>query len=173
MPNTQRVFVALWPPAQVRAQLARLAASLVDRIQAGRLVPAGNLHLTLAFIGSLDEARVAELARHVEHCRCVPFVWRVDHMGAFRRARVLWAGGASVPALDHLVRDVRALLDRLDVAYDRKPFAPHVTLVRDASRLPEGFAAIDPPVNWTCERAVLVRSVETKGAPCYQPLTAT
>ena len=175
MPGTQRVFIALWPPAQVRAALAEIAARLIAQVPpGGRLVPAANLHLTLAFIGSLEDDRVAELAPLVERCRCAPFSWRLDRLGGFDRARVLWAGGEAVEPLEQLAASARAILDRQRIAYDRKPFAPHVTLVRDAGRLPPGAAAITPAIDWLCERATLVRSTSGGRAGAgYVPITRT
>jgi RNA 2',3'-cyclic 3'-phosphodiesterase len=171
--TTGRVFVALWPPPAVRARLSDVAAALPAHTSAGRQVAASNLHLTLAFIGPLEEERVAELGAHVERFRIEPFVWCIDHLGAFPRARVLWAGGAASPALASLAEGVRELLDRLHVEYDRKPFSAHVTLIRDAARLPAGTALIDPPIEWVCERVTLVQSVNDGVGAVYRPLTGT
>jgi 2'-5' RNA ligase len=173
MGPTQRVFVALWPQEGVRTRLAEIARALAHEAPNGRLVPAENLHLTLAFIGSLEEPRIDVLRKRLEGWRVQPFVWRLDHLGAFPRARVVWVGGEPSQALDDLVRNVRALLDELRIAYDPKSFAAHVTLVRDASRLIDGWRAIEPPIEWRSERAVLVRSTTGAAGARYLPLTPT
>ncbi len=172
MIKTQRVFIALWPPDPVRAALARVAAELSGKSSVGRVVPEANLHLTLAFIGALEEERVAQLAPVVALSGDGPFSWRLDHVGAFERARVLWAGGQHNASLAALAQTMRGLLDRLQINYDRKPFAPHVTLVRDAKKLPRGSGPITPPIDWPCERPVLVRSVSQIGGVRYMPISA-
>ena len=54
-PELRRLFLALWPEAVERRQMAELAASVAGR----RRVRDANLHLTLAFLGATDPARLA------------------------------------------------------------------------------------------------------------------
>ena len=172
MVQSQRVFIALWPPSSVRVRLAEVAADVGPRLPGGRPIRAENLHLTLAFVGSLQVDRVAELSAEIERFRIEPFVWTIDRLGAFDRARVLWAGGNPTPALERLAINVRVLLDRLQVPFDRKPFAAHVTLIRDLPRASEVNASIDPPITWPCERPTLVRSQSgDRSGQAYVPLT--
>lgn len=158
-----RCFVALWPDAAARTRLDALAERLHAAFPRARRMQARNLHLTLAFIGELDEARAVELAAAVSAAPAdssgTPD-WALTETGAFERARVLWAGGAPPAALTDLAGRVRALLDAQGIRYDRKPFVPHVTLLRD---LPRGAAAlaasaIEPPIRWPLGPAVLLRS---------------
>jgi 2'-5' RNA ligase len=172
--QSQRVFIALWPPSSVRARLAEVAADVGPRFPEGRPIRAENLHLTLAFVGSLHVDRVIELSAEIERFRIEPFVWTIDRLGAFNRARVLWVGGNPTPALERLAIDVRTLLDHLRVPFDRKPFAAHVTLIRDMPRTSEANATIDPPISWPCERPTLVRSQPgDRARQGYVPLTRT
>jgi 2'-5' RNA ligase len=89
---------------------------------------------------------------------------------------VLWAGGAAPAALADLAARVRALLDAQGIRYDRRAFVPHVTLLRDLRRedAAAAAAAIEPPIQWWLDRAVLLRSApdrqgsrytEVRGAP--------
>lgn len=164
-----RCFVALWPDADVRARIDEIAAEARSRLGAGRRVPAANLHMTVAFIGTLDEARARNVAAILAAAEFQPFDWLLDHVGHFARARVVWAGGPLSPALAALAADVRLGLDRLGIDYDRKPFVPHVTLLRDAA----GAAADGPlpdPVAWRLLRPVLLSTEFTGGRPGYRPV---
>lgn len=153
-----RCFVALCPDATARAALDRLARTLQARQAGSRPIAPENLHLTLAFIGALDERRAAQVASALRAMRKPAFGWTLDCCGCFERARVLWAGGSghNERRLDALAQKVRAALDGLAIAYDPKPFRAHVTLLRDVTHA----AAVGPiePIVWRVSRPVLMVS---------------
>jgi 2'-5' RNA ligase len=169
----RRVFIALWPTPGVRERLSEVATDLARLAVRARPVPAANLHQTLAFIGPLAPDRVVELASRLDGWRWPPFDWALDHVGHFGDARVLWAGGPANKALSSAAAEVRVLLDALDIAYDRKPFAPHVTLLRNVLRWSKRPWLIDPPIVWPCEQPVLLRSQQTGSGVTYIPETAS
>jgi 2'-5' RNA ligase len=129
-----RCFVALWPDDAARERLAAVGREQQRRFPHARAMRAENLHLTLAFIGELDAARAARVAAALDALPVAPFAWTLDAVGAFERARVLWAAGPDCAPLAALALRVRQLLDELCVPYDRKPFVAHVTLLRDLAR---------------------------------------
>ena len=167
----QRVFVALWPTSVVRDRLDEIAGQLARSAPHARRISAANFHLTLAFIGSLAENRIRELADSIGRCAAEEFEWVVDHVGHFDRVRILWAGGAATAALLALAGRVFALLDSLAIDYDRKVFAPHVTLLRNVTRWPAGRTPIEPAILWRSSRATLVLSEQTATGVAYVPLT--
>ncbi len=130
-----------------------------------------NLHLTLAFIGEIDDAKARLVAARLAQHTWQPSLWRVDRIGVFDRARVLWAGSGDEPELAAIAARVRTLLDELQVRYDRKPFAPHVTLLRNLPRSASGTAeGIDPPVDWPVQRPVLLQSTHDETGTRYTAL---
>ena len=123
----------------------------------GRVMRAENLHLTLAFIGDLPDPRGAEVAAA---CAALPPLacdWELTEIGFFARPRVLWAGGVLSDELAAIAARARGLLDGMGVAYDRKPFVPHVTLLRDV-KLYDGPREIAPPIAWPIREVALFRS---------------
>jgi 2'-5' RNA ligase len=54
-PGQLRLFVALWPDESLQRQLLAQSAPLAEL---GRRIPARNLHVTLAFLGSVEERKV-------------------------------------------------------------------------------------------------------------------
>jgi 2'-5' RNA ligase len=156
-----RCFVALWPDEPARERLDELARELHQHFPAARRMRSTNLHLTLAFIGELDTTIAQQVAQRLSELETHRFIWLLDRCGAFGAARVLWTGGADDARLSELAARVRALLDEMKVRYDRKPFVPHVTLLRNLPRaLTQDAAAsrIDPAISWEVDRAVLVQS---------------
>lgn len=165
-----RCFVALWPDDAARERLAAIAREQQRRFARARAMRAENLHLTLAFIGELDETRAAKVAAALDALPFESFAWTLDAVGAFERAHVLWAAGPDCAPLAVLAQRVRALLDELHVRYDRKPFVAHVTLLRDLARADARRAAapIAPPVVWRADRPQLLQSVQREGRLRYE-----
>lgn len=165
-----RCFVALWPDDAARERLAAVAREQQRRFPRARAMRAENLHLTLAFIGELDETRAAKVAAVLDALPFESFGWTLDAVGAFDRARVLWAAGPDCAPLAALAQRVRALLDELRVRYDRKPFVAHVTLLRDLTRddARRAAAPIAPPVVWRADRPQLLQSVQREGRLRYE-----
>ena len=122
-------------------------------------MPAGKIHLTLAFLGEVGAERLAA-AREAAPPGASRLRVRLDCVGSFRRARVAWAGAlAPDAALVALValqsRLAQGLRDRGFELEDR-PFAPHLTLARRTVRpLPKAAIA---PVEWTAGELALMRS---------------
>lgn len=174
-----RCFVALLPDAAARDALATLRDRLHARLQArwirARPVVPLNFHLTLAFIGALalDRAQrlAAALAALPAAARSPP--WLIDRSGAFADAGVAWAGSTTAaPALAALAQQVRAQLDQRQIAFDRRPFVAHVTLLRGLP--PTGVdliaQAVLPAIAWPLRAPVLLASHTTPDGLRYLPV---
>jgi 2'-5' RNA ligase len=155
-----RVFLALVPDPASRVRLDLLAESLLATARGARRVARENFHLTLAFIGPLSADRARSLAGTLAGVEVAPFDWELDHTGVFERARVAWAGGRSCQAVRDLAQRARSILREMEVAFDTKPFEPHVTLLRNVVSAGAGLARpIEPSIPWRCERPLLLSSV--------------
>ncbi len=159
-----RLFLALEPPLQLRSRLGELA-ELAQARCGGRRMPDASLHLTLAFLGEVAEARAAALSAWVGERSIPAGEWRLDAWGTFRRPGIVWVGSRSPdPALARLHA---ALWDELAAfGFNHRPghFMPHITLLRRARRLEtQGLPAVD--LAWPYRRLALVRSyTENDGA---------
>lgn len=125
-----RLFVALLPPATVRAELAALSAPVAGV----RWVPEDNLHLTLRFIGDADADKQARIEDALARVRVEPFILPVGGVGLFPTrgpAKVLWAGTANGHTrLYQLRKQVDEALLSVDMTLDVHSFHPHFTLGR-------------------------------------------
>ena len=161
-----RLFFALMPDDALRIALASLGRELAQRI-GGRAVPAHNVHLTLAFLGEVEEARVPPLRTMLDALPRAAFALTLDRVGEWHHAGVAWIAPSVVPPA------LVALHARLDEALaaerypvEARPFRPHVTLVRRRSRmLPERATT---PLEWSVRRLALVRSESVDGAVRYR-----
>jgi 2'-5' RNA ligase len=134
----QRCFIALAPDTETRETLSRLPSPPV-----ARRVPVDQLHLTVAFLGTISACKGGMLGY------ALPSV--VEALPAFRAERIEhWPGPAhprltvavlaKSDALFALATRLRTLLDELHLPMDDRAFRPHITLARfprDASALCE------------------------------------
>jgi len=161
-----RLFFALWPPLGA-AEALRAWARRVRRKTGGSAVRARNIHLTLAFLGGTDSTALSAIAAAAARVAPRDFTLTVDEPGYWRHNQIAWAGVRSVPAaLDDLVAELRAALVAAEIAFDAKPFVPHITLVRKAR---PGFN-LPPlaPIDWPVRAFVLVRSVTGTEGSTYE-----
>ncbi|TLY58920.1 MAG: hypothetical protein E6K48_12770 [Gammaproteobacteria bacterium] len=142
---TRRLFFALWPDAGQRAALVHATRKAV-RSSGGRPVPEESLHVTLAFLGSVPERRVAELQAI-----------------ARRVAEAPEAGGA--PMLVSFDRLVHWAKPRILCALNAEGSAAHVTVARKVAHAP----AAQPlsPVQWTFDGFALIESRTEPTGPVY------
>ena len=151
-----RLFFAVWPGDAASAELALIAESLAG-LAGGKPMPAQKIHMTLAFLGSLDEGQASRATAAGARVKGVEIGMAIDQVGSFRRARVGWAGpsrqNAQLVALqDRLATGLKAAGFMLE---DR-PFAPHATLVRKIAKpVPTAPMA---PIEWRSRELTLVES---------------
>ncbi|UXY13691.1 RNA 2',3'-cyclic phosphodiesterase [Chitiniphilus purpureus] len=168
-PDMQRLFIALAPPPMLLPSLVTLRDQLHAEV-GGRAMPAANLHLTLAFLGETPAAqvpvllaRLATLSRHRAH-------WRIDRVGSFKtgspKGCIVWAGGPASAGLTELVGTLWQALREDGMAFDAKPFVPHVTLLRAAGSV----ARTMPPLIWPLAVPQLYASIATAQGPRYARL---
>ena len=154
--STVRLFFALWPDDAVRAALVEWSTAL-ERVCRGRPTRPRNLHLTLAFLGDVAQARLEELKGVAAGVTARRFELVVDQPGYWKHNRIAWAGAGEVPAgLVEMVEELRAALRAAGFRFDEKPFVAHATLLRKASPAP--LPAL-PPIVWRGNGFALVRSV--------------
>jgi 2'-5' RNA ligase len=141
--------VAVLLPDELRRRLSLEVDALRRRTAGIAWVAPENLHITLKFLGGVEEPRLAEVAAAVEQTATVnAFEVAVRGLGAFptpTRPRVIWAGTAPAPAFVALGQAVDRAVAALGFPPETRPFAPHVTLgrVREPRRDPALAAALE------------------------------
>ncbi len=152
-----RVFYALWPDEGVRGELHRVA-SLLHRMRGGRRTRPETIHLTLVFVGNVPRTLLPALQTSAADIRLPDFDLVFDQAECWRHNRIAFVTTRQPPAeLMDLVTGLEGTLDRLGLPHDRRPYKPHVTLLRGADCRPEGPAI--HPIRWRAREFVLVESV--------------
>lgn len=167
-----RVFFALWPDAGARDALWALARDTAAQAR-GRAPPAGNLHVTLAFLGDVAAARLAALDAigPAVAAAVPPFTLTLDRVGAFGDGRIAWAGASAPPRdLERLALSLTDALAKEGFPTERRAFHPHVTLARHCRRR-AGTGNV-APIAWRVERITLNASELSPRGPRYRELGA-
>ena len=135
-----RLFVAIELPDKIQQALVHLERAIPDL----RWLPARQLHLTLAFIGEVDESVAGLIEEKLAKISLPAFELAFHGAGCFPdpgRARVLWAGIEKNPALLELAARVKSQLISCGAAIEERPFSPHMTLARLKKPAPDQVTA--------------------------------
>ncbi len=167
-PARRRLFFALWPGVTVRELLAS-AFHDVAAAAGGQSVVAANLHVTLEFLGSIAEERVAELEALGASMRLPVGDLVLDTIEWWPRPALLVAGALTPSAaLVDLQSELRRLLGIRGFRVDSRAFRPHLTLARRVRGVPpiEHGAS----VRWPMRELALVESLPVASGSRYSPL---
>lgn len=124
-----RIFVGVPLPEGVRERLAGLCSGLPG----ARWVAPENLHVTLRFIGEVDEAEAEDIDAALAAIRHGAFPLALagaDCFGSSNKVRVVFAGVEPSEPLMHLYGKVESVLVRLGLEPEGRKYKPHVTLAR-------------------------------------------
>ncbi len=163
-----RLFIALQFDDNILDALTGFQDDLKNKGVTGNFTRRENLHITLAFIGDYgNPEKVLDVLEQVEFD---PVEISLKGVGSFRD--IFWAGIKDSPELAGYVRRLRRELSAQGIPYDKKKFAPHITLIRKASYIGGGNIPVDDPPagNMTATRAFLMKSERGKRGMIYTEL---
>jgi RNA 2',3'-cyclic 3'-phosphodiesterase len=125
----QRLFVAIDLPDAMKNALGALCTG----IPGAKWVKREQMHLTLRFIGDVDDEQSEAIKNELASAQATAFEMNLEGVGQFPtkgKARVLWVGVKAPPALSDLQGKVNNALDKLGIQPEDHPFSPHITLAR-------------------------------------------
>jgi 2'-5' RNA ligase len=174
-----RLFTAIELPSDVSRHLGRVGEACAGRVNGVKWTPAGNLHLTLKFIGEVSDERVPEVIAGLERVgmeRALEL--RCDGLVCFPprgAARIIAARvGGEVDALRGVFEEMEAALEGVCLREGRR-YTPHVTLGRskmgvhgrDRAGLEAAGGALFPGPVFEAGEIVLFCSDLGRGGPSY------
>ena len=184
-----RAFIAIELPSQIKAALSQLQDNLkTSRSASVKWVDPEGIHLTLKFLGNVDEAEIPALNKALsEAVRGVaPFYLELGEPGAFpssQATRVVWVGvGGEIEPLRTLHNNIDRVLTPLGFPPEKRAFSPHLTLGRvreetlpgERRRLGENVAALKTGAkpSFKVESLSLMRSKLTREGAVYSRLAS-
>lgn len=141
MAMPRRLFIAIDVPKPVCWRLGQL---LVQPPRGVRAVRPAQLHLTLHFLGDVEDASCTALHEALADVRHEPFTIAIRGSGVFPphgRPSVLWAGVADSSPLATLHAAIGAAIESCGLPVEHRPYVPHVTLARLTPAVPRAWTA--------------------------------
>jgi 2'-5' RNA ligase len=123
-----RLFTGLEIPDDVRQSLSMLRGGL----HGARWIDPENYHLTLRFIGDVDDVIAREVTFMLGRVRRGGFQLQLDGVSSFggRKPRAVVATVAPSPQMMELQAEHERLMQRIGIEPEGRKFTPHVTLAR-------------------------------------------
>ncbi len=124
-----RLFVGLPVPEAICERLAGLSGG----VPGARWIAPENMHITLKFIGDVENGLAEDIDTALQTLRAAPITLNLRGAGFFGKAyggRMIWAGVEPTDALSHLQGKIEAILDKIGIARETRKFVPHVTIAR-------------------------------------------
>jgi 2'-5' RNA ligase len=123
-----RLFTAVEIPEDVGETLAMLRGGLPG----ARWIDRDNYHLTLRFIGDIDDRLARDIAFMLGGVERAPFELRLEGLASFggRKPRAVFAAVGPSPALHELQAEHERLMQRVGLEPEGRKYSPHVTLAR-------------------------------------------
>jgi 2'-5' RNA ligase len=123
-----RLFVALTLPEALKQRLSLLGGG----VPGARWISPEQMHVTVRFIGEVDNAMAADIADALDQVRVPAFDLRLHGVGQFgdRKPHSLWAGIEKAEPLMRLHPKVDGALQRIGLKPEGRRYVPHITLAR-------------------------------------------
>lgn len=134
-----RLFIAVDIPAEVRERLSQYLERVRPLAPDARWARIESLHVTLKFVGEVNDAKAAEIRAALAPIKAQPFQVQFKEIGFFpnpRSARVFWAGVSASDALPQLASTIETAVEKLGIPREKRAYHAHLTL----ARTPEGGA---------------------------------
>ena len=168
-----RAFIALEPPERFAGEVSQISRVLSYEIE-GRYGKRGSHHVVLAFLGDINDGQLVPViaAMNAAAGFAHPVPLSPGELGRFGRKSdaTLWLGIESSPELDKLVGDLRGLLDKRGIDFDRRPFKPHITIARHAKMFDPIPEALPYPTDAVASKITLFKSEMNREGATYTPL---
>ncbi|MEW6646007.1 MAG: RNA 2',3'-cyclic phosphodiesterase [Pseudomonadota bacterium] len=164
-PEGQRLFFALWPEAELQRILYEAGRSIVP--PGGKPMAVHNLHITLAFLGTIDADKRLCMEKAADAIHLPPFELALDCAGFWPRPQVVWLGCREVPPpLQTLAARLNGAMAACGLTPENRPYSPHLTVQRKARQGPRQLDI--NTVHWAVGDFVLVQSLTLPEGAQYQ-----
>ncbi|PPD42342.1 MAG: RNA 2',3'-cyclic phosphodiesterase [Methylocystis sp.] len=166
-----RLFTALEVPPHIAESLSRMRGG----VSGARWIDVENYHVTLRFIGDVDDAFARDAANALSFIERPEIELTIDQLSSFGgdKPRAIVARLRPDPALVEMQAEQERLLRRIGAPPEPRKFVPHVTLARLRGSNSASVAAYlgargyFPPLRFRAERFVLYSSRDSVGGGPY------
>lgn len=172
-----RLFVAVDVNDQVRSLALEAGAALARAGVTGRYESPEKLHVTLAFLGSVADERLATVLQTFRDVRAErPFWLEFDKLGAYpnvHRPRVIWIGSSRANSdFAARAREVRAAFAASGFTFDHEA-EPHISICRPKDLRLTALPALAGTARLHVDTLTLYNSVPAGPTTRYEAIART
>ena len=165
---TKTLFFALWPDDRQRDRLRDFITPVAKLVE-GRMVERRDWHVTLVYIGDVDERHIPEIQAGARSIPFEPFRLRLDKLEFWPRPKIAALVPPRVPPeLDKLVEDLKGVVFAAGNEPADRVYRPHITAVRNARPFETQRLSQASVTEWSSFD--LMESVPERGGRIYRPL---
>jgi len=168
-----RVFYAVTFDSENKEKLKTIGNLVKLNSEKGRFTSYINYHITIEFIGEVDdEKRLEKLKNILENIKIPPIKLKFNKLGSFNRGykKIVWIGLQENKELTKVHNDLKNLLNENSFKTEERSFTPHLTIGRQVvlkDKLEEiSFQEIETGV----KSIALMESKRTNGKLVYKPI---
>jgi 2'-5' RNA ligase len=132
-----RCFIAIDIPEEIKEKIMAIEKELEEKIkESAKFVERENLHITLKFLGEIEENKIPEIKEIINSISFTPFKIKLKGIGVFpneKFIRVIWIGGES--------KELEGIASYLDEKlksigkFESEEFTIHLTIARVKSKI--------------------------------------
>ncbi len=167
----KRTFIAIDIPENIKKEIVKIQKQIPSFN--GKLTEYENLHLTLKFLGEIDEKVIEEIRKKLRELKFTKFNVQIDKLGFFRKEHgaIVWLHLANC---DELQKEIDKKLEGLFES--EKRFMSHLTIARVKSVNVKNnfFSEIEKikfiPLNFEVNEFVLKESILDRKGPSYKDI---
>lgn len=173
-----RLFLGIRFNDEIKFKINAVEEVVKTIIISGSLVPLENHHITIHFLGGVDEDKVGKLKEILDTAarKLKPFDLQFDKLGMFkkRKGNIIWMGIKFNEELQKCHAILKELLLVNGFNAEVIPYTPHITLIRNAKidreqfdleKINDGLPNISELIN--IDRLILFESTRVEDKLCY------
>lgn len=177
-----RTFIGVEFSKDIKDSIAGIQHIVRENSEKGRFKYVGNFHLTLKFLGEIQQAKTADIGRSLKgiserHQRICLNIDKIGYFDGRGSIHALWLGfSGELDKLGRLYSDIEEGMYRLGIKKEIKTYTPHITIAQDLLlKIP--FEALREKVDFKSFRTIeikevsLIKSEESEGKRIYTTIS--
>ena len=172
----KRLFIGISFSTELKDYFKHAQLMVEKYCEVAKYTSYDNFHLTLKFLGMMEEASVNQLIEIINSIDVEKIILMLDHIGFFKKKNryVIYMGTHPNEALTKVAMDLHdALVEARLVTQEEFIYTPHVTLCRNAKLLVPSVdlsRGIDIQKEMMLDNITLYESTNINGVLTYHPL---
>ncbi|MDN4501789.1 RNA 2',3'-cyclic phosphodiesterase [Alteromonadaceae bacterium BrNp21-10] len=160
-----RYFLGLDLDPTIKLEIDHWRSKALPKFQCPTSV--SNFHITLVFLGDVDDLILEQLSKLISTIKAVPFSLTLNQLGFWSKPRILFLGAEDVDKkMHHLVSQLTHVANQCNLHIPKRPYIPHVTLSRKMTSNPAA-AIIQPSFQCHFDQIHLYESVSSYSGVQY------